>query len=177
MAPMTQREASAAVARVLKLAKDMDTEGATEVAALIRQAVSGREKPPETPGQLAGRGEVARWLIEDIGEDAIKAQMRKGGTAKDKHGTLAQQVARIITDAVVRYGWDRPADELERTPPPPMPTTETHGDGKVLLSWEISPRCRAEWAEWWRNRPGRNAGLGGRPRHDASAPAATPASS
>lgn len=163
MAPMTQREASAAVARVLKLAKDMDTAGSADMAALIRQAVGGRETPPDMPGQLAGRGEVARWLIEDVGEEAIKAQMRKGGTAKDKHGTLAQQVARIITDAIQRYGWDRPADEQERTPAPPMPSYEIRGDGKVLLGWEHSPRVRAEWAEWWRTRPGRNSGYGGRP--------------
>lgn len=172
MAAMTRREATAeaAVARVLKFARELETSTDNPdprlIAQQLRETISGQADPPDKPGKLAGRGIVARWLIEDIGAETILAQM----TLKDNPdpATLAQRVARVITDAVVRYGWDRPAEALERTPPPPMPAYEIHGDGKVLLAWEISPQVRGEWEAWWRNRPGRDSGYGGRPRKASS---------
>jgi hypothetical protein len=161
----TKASADAAVARVLKLARTLDAGGETERAAAqaIRSAISGRETPPERPGRLVGRSGVAQWLIEDIGEETILAQMTR---PTSKEATLVLRVARVLTDAMTRYGWDRPAREMERTPSPPVPSYEIYGDGKVLLGWEDSPRVRAEWKTWWEARPGRNSGYGGRPREN-----------
>lgn len=157
--------ADAALSRVRKLARELEAGGDTQTAVRIRDAIDGRNVPPEQPGRLVGRGAIARWLIEDIGADVLLAKCESAPRPRPLRDgeTLEQRVARMITDAMVRTGWDRSPEAMERTPPPPMPSYEIHGDGKTLFGWEDSATMRREWVRWFQNRPGSDSGLGGRP--------------